>query len=194
MSKILVFLLGVLCSATGFAVDLNGVRGFEPERYLGTWYQIQSTIPFFQRSCRCAKADYTFLDERTLGVVNSCYKEDGNISTAKGKAVIQNPSVPSRLVVSFSPISFGGVNYVVTEVGENYDYAVIVSPGNSPIWILSRDKTLSESTLAGIRLRLVQAGVRINDLKDTDPNRCPDFCNRLFLSTQPLSAEPRRRR
>jgi lipocalin len=77
--------------------------------------------------------------------------------------------------VSFSPISFGAVNYVVTEVGENYEYAVIVSPGNSPIWILSREKALAESTLNGIRLRLVQAGVRITDLKTTNPLECDDF-------------------
>jgi len=166
---------GGFLSATAFAVDLDGVRGFEPERYLGTWYQIQSTNPFFQRSCRCAKAEYSVLDDRTLRVLNSCYKDEGNITTAKGRAVIQNPAVPSRLSVSFSPISFGGVNYVVTEVGENYEYAVIVTPGNAPVWILAREKSLPESTLAGIRLRLVQAGVRINDLKDTDPNRCLDF-------------------
>jgi apolipoprotein D and lipocalin family protein len=175
MTRILAVVLGVVLNGTGFAVDLKGIQGFEPDRYLGTWYQIQSTNPFFQRSCRCAKAEYELLDERTLGVLNSCYKEEGNISTAKGKAVIQDPALPSRLAVSFSPISFGFVNYVVTEVGENYEYAVVVSPGNSPIWILARERSLPESTLAGIRLRLVQAGVRVNDLKNTDPNKCPDF-------------------
>ncbi len=162
-------------STTAHAVDLDGIPGFEPERYLGTWYQIQTTNPFFQRACVCAKAEYSLIDDKTIRVENSCYKAEGNVTMAKGKAEIKDPSFPSRLSVSFSPISFGQVNYVVTEVGENYEYAVIVTPGNSPIWILSREKTLPESTLAGIKLRLLQAGVRINDLKDTNPLQCPDF-------------------
>lgn len=173
--RILAVIACTLMSNLGFAVNLDGVAHFEPQKYLGTWYQLQSTNPFFQRGCKCAKAEYSFIDDRTIRVVNSCYESDGEVSTVTGKAVIKNPEFPSRLSVSFSPFSFGNVNYVVTEVGENYEYAVIVSPGNAPVWILSREKTIPESTLSGIRLRLVNAGVRISDLKDTSPLQCPDF-------------------
>ncbi|MFZ9520836.1 MAG: lipocalin family protein [Silvanigrellaceae bacterium] len=164
--------IGIAVSAPAFAVDLDGAKGFEPEKFLGTWYQIQSTNPVFQRNCKCAKAEYSTIDAKTIKVVNTCYEFDGGVSNATGKAVIGDPAKPSRLSVSFSPISFGGVNYVVTEFGENYEYAVIVTPGNAPIWILSREKELSPSVLAGIHLRLVQAGVKINNLKDTSPLLC----------------------
>lgn len=162
-------------SSMAYAVNLNGVEGFEPNRYLGTWYQIQSTNPFFQRGCKCAKAEYALLDERTIQVVNTCIGEDGQRSSVTGKAVIKDPETPSRLSVSFSPISFGRINYVVTELGDNYEYAVIVSPGNAPIWILAREKELSPSTLAGIKLRLIEAGVRTANLKDTSPLNCPEL-------------------
>lgn len=162
-------------SSMAYAVNLNGVEGFEPNRYLGTWYQIQSTNPFFQRGCKCAKAEYALLDERTIQVVNTCIGEDGQRSSVTGKAVIKDPETPSRLSVSFSPISFGRINYVVTELGNNYEYAIIVSPGNAPIWILAREKELSPSTLAGIKLRLIEAGVRIANLKDTSPLNCPEL-------------------
>ena len=162
-------------SSAAYAVNLDGAENFEPERYLGTWYQIQSTIPFFQRGCKCAKAEYSLIDEQTVRVENTCVNDLGQLSSIKGRAVIQDLNTPSRLSVSFSPISFGRVNYVVTEFGENYEYAVIVSPGNAPIWILARDKQLPASTLAGIRLRLIEAGVRVGDLKDTSPLNCPEL-------------------
>lgn len=162
-------------SLPALAVNLDGIQDFRPNDYLGTWYQIQTTNPFFQRDCKCAKAEYARIDETTLSVVNTCVRENGQIRTAKGTAKITNPAKPAQLLVKLSPFVFGGPNYVVTEVGNDYEYSVVVSPGNSPIWVLSRTKTLPESVLSGIRLRLVQAGVRIGDLKETDPNQCPDL-------------------
>lgn len=160
---------------SAYAVELDGVQNLEPEKFVGTWYQIQSTNPFFQRGCKCAKAEYEQLNSKTIQVVNTCVNAQDNVSTITGKAIIKDENKPSRLAVSFGPISFGRVNYVVTELGGNYEYAVIVSPGNSPIWILAREKELPEDVLAGIRLRLTQAGVRIADLKNTSPTQCPDF-------------------
>jgi apolipoprotein D and lipocalin family protein len=162
-------------SSAALAVNLDGVANFDPERFLGMWYQIQSTNPFFQRGCLCAKADYSVIDEKTIRVENTCVGDNNQRSSVRGKAVIKDPEKPSRLSVSFSPISFGRINYVVTEVGENYEYAVIVSPGNSPIWILARDKELPASILSGIRLRLIQAGVKVHNLKDSSPLQCSDF-------------------
>ncbi|NBX17624.1 MAG: hypothetical protein EBR09_09685 [Proteobacteria bacterium] len=168
-------LLATVASAQAYAVNLDGIKDFQPDRYLGTWYQIQSTNPFFQRDCKCAKADYARIDDTTLSVVNTCIRNNGEIRTAKGTAKITDPAKPSQLAVRLSPFAFGGPNYIVTEVGGEYEYSVIVSPGNAPIWILSRTKTLPSSVLSGIQLRLIEAGVRIADLKETDPNQCQDF-------------------
>lgn len=165
----------IIFSGNALAINLDGAKGFEPEKYLGTWYQIQSTNPFFQRGCKCAKAEYSVIDEQTIRVENTCVNDQGEFSSIEGRAVITDTANPSRLSVSFSPISFGRTNYVVTEYGENYDYAVIVSPGNAPIWILSREKQLPPSTLAGIRIRLIEAGVRVGGLKDTSPLNCPEL-------------------
>jgi apolipoprotein D and lipocalin family protein len=175
MRRLFVLMSALFCAQSAYAVNLDGVLNLEPEKFVGTWYQIQSTNPFFQRGCKCAKAEYEQLDSKTIQVTNTCVNEQGNISDIVGKAKIKDPSRPSRLAVSFGPISFGRVNYVVTELGENYEYAVIVSPGNSPIWILAREKEIPQDVLAGIRLRLTQAGVRVADLKDTDPTQCGDF-------------------
>ncbi len=162
-----------LVSSVGYSVDLEGVKGFEPDRYLGTWYQVQSTNPFFQRGCKCTKAQYTASDDNKIDVLNTCYLPNGAIRDVMGTAKISNPDVPSQLTVKFSRFSPDFVNYVVVEVGQNYEYSVVVSPGNSPIWILSREKTLDPSIIAGIRLRLVQAGVKIGNLKDFNSNDCP---------------------
>jgi lipocalin len=175
MLRFFAALLAIGASSNAFAVNLDGIKNFQPNQYLGTWYQIQSTNPFFQRDCKCAKADYARIDDTTLSVINTCVKANGEIRTAKGTAKITNPAKPAQLAVRLSPFAFGGPNYIVTEVGTDYEYSVVVSPGNAPIWILSRTKTLPSSVLSGIHLRLIEAGVRIADLKDTDPNQCQDF-------------------
>ncbi|MEI8025314.1 MAG: lipocalin family protein [Pseudomonadota bacterium] len=162
-----------LVSSVGYSVDLGGVKGFEPERYLGTWYQVQSTNPWFQRGCKCTKAQYSAGYSNKIDVLNTCYLPNGTTRDVVGTAKINNPDLPSQLTVKFSRFTPDFVNYVVTEVGPNYEYSVVVSPGNSPIWILSREKTLDPSIIAGIRMRLVQAGVRIGDLKDFNTNDCP---------------------
>lgn len=175
MNKLFQALLGLLISNSALAVDLSGVKNFQVENYLGTWYQIESTNPFFQRGCLCAKAEYTRKSISEINVVNTCVNERGSARLASGTASILDPNKPSRLAVKLSLFTPRVTNYVVTEVGQDYEYAVIVSPNQTAIWILSRTKELSPSTLAGIHLRLIKAGVKIGTLKDTDPNRCPDL-------------------
>ena len=173
MLKQLFWAASLLVSSLGYSLDLNGVKGFEPERYLGTWYQVQSTDPFFQRGCKCTRAEYSTGENNEINVLNTCFKEDGSSRSASGTAMIPDSSEPSRLTVKFSRFQPNIVNYVVAEVGPNYEYSVVVSPGNSPIWILSREKTLDPAIIAGIRLRLVHAGVKIGNLKDFNTNTCP---------------------
>jgi apolipoprotein D and lipocalin family protein len=175
MKKRIVAALMLMFSSQGYSVDLEGVKDFAPERYLGTWYEIQSTKPIFQRDCKCVKAEYSKIDETTLKVLNSCYQEDGTVRTATGTARIKDLERPSRLEVKFGPISIGGVNYVVTEIGEDYDYSVVVSPGNSPVWILSRDKVMDPALVSRLRKGLVEAGVKVGHLKEIDSTQCPDF-------------------
>lgn len=175
MNNLFQALLGFLFATSAMAVDLNGVQNFNVDSYLGTWYQIESTNPFFQRGCLCAKAEYSMKSASEINVVNTCVNNRGSARVASGTAAILDPSKPSRLAVKLSFFTPRLTNYIVTEVGPNYDYAVIVSPNQTAIWILSRTKELDPSTLAGIHLRLVRAGVKIGNLKDTDPNRCKDL-------------------
>ena len=94
----------------------------------------------------------------------------------RGTARIIDLARPSRLKVKIGPISLGGANYVVTEVGEDYDYAVVVSPPlNSPIWILSREKVMDPALISRIRKGLIEAGVRVANLKPVNLNECPNF-------------------
>ena len=176
MIKQIVGAFMLMVSAQGFSIELEGAKNFVPAKYLGTWYQIQSTNPIFQRDCKCVKAEYGQLSETTLSVLNSCYKQDGTVKTARGTARISDLARPSRLEVKIGPISLGGVNYVVTEVGEDYDYSVVVSPpSNSPIWILSREKVMDPALISRIRKGLIEAGVRVSNLKPVNLNECPNF-------------------
>jgi len=175
MRRILGILGGLWISSLASSMDLQGISDFQIDRYLGTWYQIESTNPFFQRGCLCAKAEYSSLEESKIKVLNTCVNERGENRLAQGTASILDSSRSSRLAVKLSFFTPRITNYVVVEVGSNYEYSVIVSPNQAAIWILSRTKDLPQSVLAGIHLRLIKAGVRIGNLKNTDPNQCPSI-------------------
>ena len=134
----------------------NTVEDLQVERYVGKWYQVASTNPRFQENCFCVTAEYSVIAEDELSVVNSCRLNsvEGELDIVEGTARIPNLSEKSKLNVNFGGIRFPFPNYWVIEVGEAYEYAVVSSPFRNPIWILSREPSLPEATIEGIKSRL----------------------------------------
>ena len=78
----------------------------DPQKYVGRWYE-QCSIPSnFEINCIDTQAFYTIIDEKTLGVENSCTR-DGNRTVTAGKAFIEDSS-NSKLRVVFNPVTKTG--------------------------------------------------------------------------------------
>jgi apolipoprotein D and lipocalin family protein len=174
-SPLINFLLATLIfvGCTGVPAGLRPVTDFEPERYLGKWYEIARLDHRFERNLSNVSALYYKKEDNAIGVVNRGYNEkSGKWEEIEGTAFFtQNESVGS-LKVSFWGPFFGGYHIIALD-RESYQYAMVVGPRQSYLWILSRQKTMDQKILTELVARAEQLGFDTEKLIYVDQNR-PD--------------------
>lgn len=126
-----------LFACTGDDASYKAVTGFEPEKYLGVWYEIARLDHSFERGLDQVHATYSKREDGGLKVVNRGFdtkKQKWN--EAIGKAYfVETPDV-GRLKVSFFGPFYGA--YTIIELDKSaYSYA-LVTGGKNYLWILSR--------------------------------------------------------
>ena len=158
---------------TGVPAGLRPVTNFEPERYLGKWYEIARLDHRFERDLSNVSALYYKKNDDAIGVVNRGYNEKtGKWEEIEGTAFFtQNGSVGS-LKVSFLGPFYGGYHIILLD-RKSYQYAVVVGPRRSFLWILSRQKKMDQKTLSELVEKAEQLGFDTEDLIYVDQNR-PD--------------------
>lgn len=166
--------LFVSSAKASFALDVSGVPGFNASRYFGNWFQIASTNPVFQRGCVCSKAKYSPIDFGVVRVENTCFDSQGSKKSIVGKATVVNPEFPAQFSVIFDFFGTGKVNYTVAEIGEDYDYAVVLGENASTVWILARERQIDPQTMQDIKKRLVENNIDISNLTESDTSLCID--------------------
>lgn len=133
------------CSGEKKEMDNSVVQHLDLDKYLGTWYEIARYDHRFERDMVGVKAHYSMRPDGKIKVTNSGYKNsfDGVYSEAIGKAKVPNPDKhPAKLKVSFFWIFYG--DYLVMELDDDYQWAVIGSSSDKYLWILSRTPQLDE--------------------------------------------------
>jgi apolipoprotein D and lipocalin family protein len=120
------------------------VKELDLQRYLGTWYEIARFDHRFERGLVGVTATYSMREDGKIRVLNQGFKNtlDGELSVAEGKAKLTGE--PGKLKVSFFWIFYA--DYLVMELDENYQWALIGSTSDKYLWILSRTSKLDEST------------------------------------------------
>jgi apolipoprotein D and lipocalin family protein len=143
----MIVLAALLAGCTGLPAGVEPVRGFELDRYLGTWYEIARLDHPFERGLERITATYTLRDDGGVAVLNRGYVvEDGTWRDAKGKAYfIGSPDV-GRLKVSFFGPFYGSYNIMALDQ-EGYRWVMICGPDTDYLWILSREPGLPEGVL-----------------------------------------------
>ena len=146
-----IFVFGLattVAGCTGIPKGLEPIRGFEPERYLGKWYEIARLDHSFERHLSNVSATYTREDNGYIRVINRGYNtQTGTWKQIEGHAsFIENETVGSLKVSFFWP--FCGAYNIIALDRQNYSYAMVAGPNRNYLWILARQKTLEESTYA----------------------------------------------
>lgn len=120
------------------------VASFDLKRYMGSWYEIARFEMRFERGLDHVQAHYELGPDNRVTVVNSGVDiRTGKRREARGKAYAT--SVPGWLRVSFFWFFYS--DYIVLELGEGYEWALVGGGSSKYLWILSRTPSLPARTL-----------------------------------------------
>ena len=164
ISSVVAVLTG--CETTS---DIAAVKPFEPDRYMGTWYEIARLPQYFERGLDEVKAQYTLNDDGTIEVVNSGVK-DGKPKSITGKAKLKHPDAKPQtgeLRVSFFWPFYS--DYRVIELAPDYSYAVVTAGSRGCLWVLARKPTMDRELLDGILTRAKAQGFETGTLEYPKP-------------------------
>ncbi len=166
-AAITIFLFSAfMCTANAFTfnskTDPEVVSTVDITRYVGSWYEIAHSPNFFQRGCEYSTAEYQIINAESISVHNVCHHSDNTISDIEGTATIVDPAVPAKLKVRFNFFARG--DYWITELDQNYQWAVVSGPGKKSLFILSRVAPMDKELLQQILTTLENKGFDTTDL------------------------------
>lgn len=114
----------------------TAVQNFEPEKYLGKWFEIARMDYKQERNLNNVTAVYTLKDDGTIKVENRGYNyKDKKWEDVTGEARFVNKPSEGRLKVSFFKPFWSGYN-VIDQI--DYQYALVAGDNLNYLWILER--------------------------------------------------------
>jgi len=170
----LLILLIVVISVSGYYFSrkkfslLNTVHHVDLKKYAGIWYEIARLPNSFEKKCQCVEANYT-IENGYIGVTNTCLKNK-KYQSVQGKAWPVKDSNQSKLKVQFF-WPFKG-NYWIIYLDEYYQYAIVGEPRRKYLWILARQRTISEDKLKKLISIAKQANFDVKKLIKTEQSSC----------------------
>lgn len=138
---------------------LQPVTGFEPDRYLGVWYEIARLDHPFEKNLSHVTAEYVSCTcPGAIIVFNRGfnYKKE-EWQTVCGTARFLGPRDRAALKVTFF-WPFYAPYYVIALDKEGYEWAMVTSGSREYLWILARRPELDEETLTTLVSQAEQWG------------------------------------
>lgn len=146
------------CTTTPQPAPLRTVEHVDLDRYIGRWYVI-ANIPYFLEQGKVASYDtYAKRDDGRLDNLFTFRKGNFNApeTTWRGVAWVVNEETNAEWKVRFIwPFS---TTYLILELDPDYQWAVVGTPGRGLLWVLARERQMSDETYAMIMQRLTAQG------------------------------------
>ena len=155
----------VFSGCAGSTSDIAAVTDFQPEKYMGVWYEIVRLPHYFERGLDYVQAEYTLKPDGMIQVVNSGQR-NGEQRRIVGKAKLKDPKV--RPLTGELRVSFFGPfysDYRIIELAPDYSYAVVTGSNRDYLWVLSRQPSMPKEPLQKILDRLKELGFKIDLLE-----------------------------
>lgn len=142
----MLILISTGCSSSQKIKNMQLVDEVNLNRFVGKWYEIARFPHSFEKGLVGVTATYKQMDNGKIKVINQGYKDsfDGKLKKAVGKAKLAKSGNPAHLKVSF--FWFFYADYLILELGDNYEYALIGSTSDKYLWILSRSPQMDNDT------------------------------------------------
>lgn len=119
------------------------LKNFEPERFMGLWYEIARMPLSYEKDMHYVTAEYSMQENGSMRVVNMGYNEKKKRwQKAIGKAVFVNETDEASMKIAFLGPFYSGYN--VVDMDEEYKYALVFGRNLDYMWILSRETTIPE--------------------------------------------------
>jgi apolipoprotein D and lipocalin family protein len=148
------------------ALQVNAVKPFDIDRYLGQWYEIARIDNRFERNMERVSALYSTNPDGTIKVENRGFDLNaGKWKNIEGKAKFAGAVNEARLRVSFFPAIYS--DYTVVAIDEGYKNALVVGQNLKYLWILSRNKTMPEHLYNEYIIKAKHIGFDINKIIKT---------------------------
>jgi len=164
----LLLLLVLLAGCTGVPEGIKPVRGFDAQRYLGTWHEIARLDHRFERGLSAISATYTAREDGGIQVLNRGYDAArGEWREALGHAYFIGARDVASLKVSFFGPFYGG--YHVFALDPDYQWALVSGPSRKYLWILARQPRLPADLLRQLVETARQAGFDTDALIYPEP-------------------------
>lgn len=142
MRIILIALILGLAGCARIPDGVTAVKGFDVQRYLGTWYEIARLDHSFERGLENVTATYSLVKDGSLRVVNRGFDPKlKRWKEAVGKAYFVSGTDVGRLKVSFFGPFYSGYNIIGID-GQKYSYVLICGNSRDYLWILARQPEL----------------------------------------------------
>jgi apolipoprotein D and lipocalin family protein len=158
----------MICSALLVLAGITGCTTVKPlqtvsqvdlPRYMGDWYVI-ANIPYFaEKDCVDSIESYALRSDGNIDNWFTCRKKSFGAPLkrkANALAKVDDKSTNSTWSVRFLKII--SVKYLILDLDPNYQWVAVGHPSHRYGWIMSRQKTLDESTYQAILGRLTQQG------------------------------------
>jgi apolipoprotein D and lipocalin family protein len=143
--------------------NVEPVRNFDPERYLGTWYEIARLDHSFERDLERVTATYELNDDGSIAVLNKGFNtEKGEWRQAEGVAKPMGSNDIGHLKVSFFGPFYG--TYAVFELADDYSYAFVSGYNTDYLWLLAREPQISVDVRERFMARSQALGFETADL------------------------------
>jgi len=147
----------------GRKAPFPAVSGFELDRYLGTWYEIARLPNSFEKDLIRVTAEYSLRRDGLVRVVNRGVRpRDGREKKAVGRAKFAADRDRGHLRVSF----FGPfyADYLIIELGREYEYALVAGGSLKYLWILARQPVIDAKLRDSLLKRAAELGFAVDNL------------------------------
>lgn len=134
-------------ACAGVPEGIEPVSGLEPNRYMGTWYEIARLDHSFERNLTNVTAYYSLNADGGIDVINRGYNtEKGTWEEAEGDAHFAESEDIGHLKVSFFGPFYG--SYVIFELDkENYSYSFVTGNDRGNLWLLARTPEVPQALI-----------------------------------------------
>ncbi|XP_065346345.1 apolipoprotein D-like [Cloeon dipterum] len=182
---ILVVLATVASQASGQRLSFGRcpkvkiMPNFQPQLYLGNWYEYKKYFAIFQLGGTCTVANYVDNGHGVIGVVNKQYNPLlSRYNTIVGTATLKGEHGEAKLGVKFP--SAGNIESPYWILDTDYvSYAVIFTCNDFGLfnyqfaWVLTREPFPSDGTIRAADYVLKANGVSLEPFSKTSHKNCP---------------------